>query len=457
VPEHVLSAGRRVIDSLEMLGQALGYVVTLEWQLPQSTAAVDVAWLRQPTDSAPLFVFEIESRPGEGLASNAMKVLGRDAVGGAKPLHLFHIVVRGGLRSRRPVDAAREFAGHNYTIHLLDDPGEPDRLLAAILAAHRRVAAGVDGIAVGMALRAPLWTEMTADAAMREVDNAGFEGLRGRPIATLALRDAGFRQTLVRHLMDTWEDVLRGDPPPPNRYLGTRGHWYLEYGSYMADAGCEALELGLIARLAPQHRSAAFRALQEWQAANHIGDSLGPFTGSGVQWTQYAINHLGYYWALVAALFAEVPAARAWCADQPRKLLESLNPAPSVNPAPFVERALLALWVMHALPLDDDSSSAYAAALRAVREVGGIAAEWLARPSPAGPNPEFAEVDEWRRLAPQNGNALVPTKADLQRLVCEAGDKPEDPVDLALQALLDDPIRRPQDGAGLVAFLARET
>lgn len=432
-----------------MLGRSLDYVVSLEWQLPRSTAAVDVAWLREPTEAAPLFVFEIESRPGEGLASNAMKVLGRDAVGGAKPLHLFHIVVRGGLRSRRPIDAAREFAGHNYTIHLLDDPAEPEQLLAAILSAHRRIAARVDGTALGMALRAPLWTGMTADAAMREVDTVGFEGVRGLPIVTLALRDAEFRQPLLRHLLDTWEDVLRGDRPPPNRYLGARGHRYVEYGSYMAEAACEGLELGLIARLAPQHRDAAFCALRGWQAANHIGDSLGPFTGSGVQWTQYAVNHLGYYWALVAALFAEVPGARAWCADQPGKLLAALNPAPSV------ERTLLALWVMHALPPDDDSASAYDVALRAVRDVGGMAAEWLARPNPVGPDPEYAEDDEWMRLAPQDGSGLVPTKITLHDLVRELGDKPAEPVDLALQALLEDPIMRPQDGAGLVAFLAR--
>ena len=211
MPEHVLAAGRAVIDSLEVLGQALGYNVEREWTLPESTASVDVAWLRAHDDPAPLIAFEIESRPGEGLVSNAMKLLGRDAAGGAKPLHLFHVVVRGGLRSRRPVDTAREFAGHNYTLHFLASRNEPAELLHGILRAHRRVADVVDGVVLARALRASLWSTLSADDVMREVDEAGFDGLRGQPVVTLALVDAEFRSTLTRHLLDIWGSVLRGE------------------------------------------------------------------------------------------------------------------------------------------------------------------------------------------------------------------------------------------------------
>jgi hypothetical protein len=448
VSEHVLGAGRQVIDSLELLGHALGYAVEREWPLPESTAAVDVAWLRTPADAAPLLAFEIESRPGEGLASNAMKVLGRDAADGAKPLHLFHVVVTGGLRSRRPTATAREFAGHNYSVHLLASPREPSELLVAILAAHRRVASTVDGAALGSALRASLWTGLSAAAVMRYVDDAGFAGVRGLPVATLALRDSEFRSTLIRHLMDTWGDVLEGDRPPPNRYLGAHDHRYATYGSYMAEAACEGLELGLIACLSPRHGEAAFRALQGWQRANHIGDSPGPFSGAGVQWTAYAINHLGYYWALVAALFAQVPSAQPWCANQPLKLLHALRSAPSI------ERALLALWVMHALPDEARYAGTYETAVQAVRDVGGLAGTWIARPNPTGPDPESAEEEEWTAVAPHDASALTPASNELRLLVRNCGADPGDPVDLALRALVEDPAMRPADGAELAAFLA---
>ncbi len=445
--QHVLKPGRDVIDSLSALGVALGYVVELERPLPGSTAAIDIAWLRDRSDAAPLFAFEIESRPSEGLANNAMKVLGRSTATGAKPLHLFHVVVRGGLKSRRPVDAAREFAGHNYTVHLLAGRDEPARLLDTILHAHRRLATAIDGFAIGSALRAPLWSGLPASALMQLVDDAGFGGLRGHPIVALALQDAEFRPTLIRHLLDTWSDVFSGERQPPNRYFEAVGHRYATYGSYMAEAACEGLELGLIASLSPSHAAPAFGALQGWQEANHIGDSLGPFSGSGVQWTQYAVGHLGYYWALLAALFAEVPGARRWCAIQPCKLLRALRPEP------FVERALLGVWVLHALT--DDANEWWQAASEAIHAVGGIAPSWLARPGPASPEPEFAEEEEWAALAPGDATALVPTHDQLRHLVRAHGSEPGDPVVLALEALLEDPGARPADGAMLVAYLAR--
>src|SRR5688500_13677335 len=101
---HKLKPGQDVIDALVALGQALKYDPATEWPLPGGTASVDVAWLRRPGDSAPLLMFEVESRPGEGLVSNAMKILGRSSAANPKPLHLFHIVVRGGVASQRPDD-----------------------------------------------------------------------------------------------------------------------------------------------------------------------------------------------------------------------------------------------------------------------------------------------------------------------------------------------------------------
>jgi hypothetical protein len=374
-----------------------------------------------------------------------MKILGRTAAEGAKPLHLFHVVVRGGMRSRRPTDTAREFAGHNYTVHLLASANEPGELLKAILGAHRRVTAAVDGVAVGTALRAPLWSDMSADDVVRQIEEAGLDGLRGLQVATLALHNSEFRSTLARHLIETWRGVFQGERPAPNRYLGASEHPYATYGSYMAEAACEGLELGLIARLLPEHGEQAFRTLQQWQEANHIGDSVGPFSGAGVQWTHYAMNHLGYYWALLAALFTEVPGARRWCASQPLKLVEALPATPW--------RALLALWVMHALPDDPQYQSTYEGAARAVRDVGGLAPSWIARPSPAGPDPEYAEEDEWTVLV-GDGTGVVPTPDELRRLVHSSGADPVEPVELALRALLEEPAMRPADGAALAAVLA---
>jgi hypothetical protein len=67
MPEHALEPGRQIIAALLNLGSALGYVVQPEYELPHSTAAVDVAWLRE-SDQPPLVIFEVESRPTAGIA-----------------------------------------------------------------------------------------------------------------------------------------------------------------------------------------------------------------------------------------------------------------------------------------------------------------------------------------------------------------------------------------------------
>jgi hypothetical protein len=49
MPEHALEPGRQIIAALLNLGSALGYVVQPEYELPNSASAVDVAWLREPS------------------------------------------------------------------------------------------------------------------------------------------------------------------------------------------------------------------------------------------------------------------------------------------------------------------------------------------------------------------------------------------------------------------------
>jgi hypothetical protein len=69
MPGHALEPGRHIVGALLNLGSALGYLVQPEYELPNSTAAVDVARLRE-TGQPPLVIFEVESRPSAGIAAN---------------------------------------------------------------------------------------------------------------------------------------------------------------------------------------------------------------------------------------------------------------------------------------------------------------------------------------------------------------------------------------------------
>jgi hypothetical protein len=444
MPEHKLEPGREIIAALLNLGGALGYVVQPEYELPNSDAAVDVAWLREP-GQPPLIIFEVESRPTAGLAANAIKVLGRDSAETVKPLHFFHLVMEGGARSRRPSDVTREYAAHNYSLHLLSQPGEPQRLLQDVLRVHRRVTSRVDGVDLAIALAERPWPSESTEPFLRFAEELGFSGMSERAYVVLARYARFFEPSLTRKLRALWQLELAGQAEPPNRDLEPPQKREEPYGSYMAAAACEALELGLIAQTSNSDAERAFDVLQRWQELNHIGDIPGPFTGSGSQWTEYAVGQLGFFWALVAALFARVPGARAWCGAQPASLLEHVydGDAPDI--------ALLALWVMHICAGEPGCEATYERARARLARDGGVSVAWLVSPEPATPGAD----GDWSGVSPAGEDVKVaPDAAELLQLVGRLGNEPGNAAQLALDALLEDPAYRPQAGGALVALLA---
>lgn len=443
---HTLGPGRDVIEALVVLGAALDYTTVEEWRVPDTTAAVDVAWLRRAADQVPILMFEVESRPGDGVAVNAMKLLGKRSADLPKPLHLFHVVVSGGQRSARPVDVERTFAAHNYSMHLLSADDEPAGLLSQVLSVHARIADRVDGVRLAEALRRAPWPTELVEPLLQHAETEGLAGLGEPAYVALARRSAQFRPSLTRKLRALWGAHLAGHAEPLNRYhedpQGREG----SYPSYMGSAACEALELGLLAALDPSCGPRALVVLQGWQELNHIGDSKGPFTGGGTQWTQYVLEQGAFLWALVATLMRDVPGARAWCAGQPAAFLEDLNPDAD---GPLI--AALAVWIMH-LAAAPGCETLYERARARLEVCGGVNDGWLVAPHPG---PPFE--DEWEDILPEGPDpGLAPAAAKLVAMVRAAGHPAVDPVALALGALLDDPAFRPGDGAAVAACLAAD-
>jgi hypothetical protein len=444
---HTLGPGREVIRALVALGAALDYTTVEEWRVPDTTAAVDVAWLRRAADHVPILMFEVESRPGDGVAVNAMKLLGKHAADLPKPLHLFHVVVGGGQRSARPVDVERTFAAHNYSVHLLSTDDEPAGLLSQVLSVHARIADRVDGVRLAEALRRKPWPAELVEPLLQHAETEGLRGLGEPAYVAMARRSAQFRPSLTRKLRALWAAQLAGAVEPPNRYDEDLHRRAGSYSSYMGTAACEALELGLLAALDPACGPRALVILERWQELNHIGDSKGPFTGGGTQWTQYVLEHGAFLWALVAALMRDVPGARAWCAAQPAAFLEDLNPDAD---GPLI--AALAVWIMH-LAAVPECEPTYARACARLDRCGGVNDRWLVAPHPGPPCD-----DGWEEVLPDGrGPQPVPVSEELVAMVRAKGHPAGDPVDLALGALLDDPVYRPGDGAAVAACLAADT
>ena len=358
-----------------------------------------------------------------------------------KPLHLFHLVVCGGLGSERPADAAAGFAAHNYSIHLLEAEDEPLRLFENILDVHSRVADRVDGAPFASALAEPPWPPSLLREVVAYAKDLGITGLSERCFVLLSLeKPERFLPLLLERLRQIWQQEIVEGGEPPNLYMEPAQPREEPYGSYMASAAGEAIELGLIAALQPEMGPSALRVLKRWQEFNHIGDKRGPFSGSGTQWTQYEVEHLGYMWALIAALMFRVPGAVRWCAEQPAALLAEL---PETEAG---EVLLLASWVMH-IAATAEASDIYEPARVRLERAGGISTIHLTRPEPGPPG----EDGDWAPVF--TGELAAPTEEELLQFVEQGGATPGDPLVLALEALLEDPAMRPDDGALLVAAL----
>ncbi|HEX6753840.1 MAG TPA: hypothetical protein VF093_09680 [Solirubrobacterales bacterium] len=439
--KHSLDSGQEVIDSLLLLGRSLGYLSEQEWRLRPGTAAIDVAWLRKPNDRVPLIAFEVETTASGGIAANALKVLGKDSERLRKPLHLFHVVVRGGLNSERPMDAAAGFAAHNYSIHLLEAEDEPLRLLQNILDVHSRVGDRVDGTLFASVLAGAPWPSSLLQDVIAYVQDLELGGLSERSFVLLSRENPPrFLPLLLERLQQVWHREIAEGKEPPNLYMEPPQPREEPYGSYMADAAGEALELGLIAASRPEIGSIAFGVLKRWQELNHIGDKVGPFSGAGTQWTQYEIENLGYMWGLIAALMFHVPGAVRWCAEQPAALLGEL---PETDAG---EVLLLSAWVLH-IAAAAGAKDIYETARARLERAGGISTTWLGQPEPGTPG----EDGDWNIVF--EGELAAPTAEELFHLVDRGGVEPGDPVMLALDALLEDPVMRPGDGSILAATL----
>jgi hypothetical protein len=439
--EHSLPESQAVIDGLLELGRSLFYAVEPEWRLEPGSAAIDVAWLRKPSDRVPLLAFEVETTASGGIAANALKVLGKSSDQLRKPLHLFHIVVRGGLKSDRPVDAAATFAAHNYSIHLLEAPEEPLRLLKGVLDVHSRVSDRVNGERFLSAVTRPPWPASLFFEVAEHVERLGLAGMSERCLVCLSLNEPKLFLPLLSHrLCHLWRRELKEQYEPPNLFLEPYQPREDEYGSYMASAACEAIELGLVAALNPAVGLDALAVLQRWQKLNHIGDRVGPYSGAGTQWTQYEIENLGYMWALIAALMFEVPGAARWCAEQPAALLGELSETDAG------EVLLLTAWVMH-ISAAAQADEIYESARGRLARAGGISTTWLGRPEPGTPG----EDGDWTAVF--EDPLVAPTVSELIALVKGTGTTPGDPIGLALNALIEDATHCPELGAILAATL----
>jgi hypothetical protein len=130
---------------------------------PAGSPRADLGWRRLASDEIPLFLFEIESRPGSQLAENAQKVLSMPTALMPKPLFFFQLVLRGG--GGRAARAERSHATANYAIYSLSVAGEADRFVADVVRHHGRVSSVLEPLRLWWALADPRALSVSWQAA----------------------------------------------------------------------------------------------------------------------------------------------------------------------------------------------------------------------------------------------------------------------------------------------------
>jgi hypothetical protein len=137
--KHTLPFGIEIINKLYKLGQLLGYHCEKEYPVDkENESAVDVAWLFEPEQKYPLFIFEVESKTTNSIPANPLKIFGETNQKFEKPLFLFHLLLTGGQDSRKIQQLERTYGTYNYRIYRFSLEEELN-LIKDILSQHRRL------------------------------------------------------------------------------------------------------------------------------------------------------------------------------------------------------------------------------------------------------------------------------------------------------------------------------
>lgn len=159
---HKLPLGKALIEGIFDIGQMLGYHVEKEYPVDSSVygeePAVDIAWFSKKENTFPLFIFEVESKAGNAMTANPLKVYANENKKFEKPLFFFHLVAQGGINSRYPRDLESQYGKNNYRVYLIDS-GSTTQFFCDVLAQHVRVRDEIDYIELYSLLQSAPWVD----------------------------------------------------------------------------------------------------------------------------------------------------------------------------------------------------------------------------------------------------------------------------------------------------------
>jgi hypothetical protein len=420
---HRSPASLTLIDALVELGNALGYYSDSEFAVTDTGGAVDVAWCQDPTDIAPLFIFEVETAASSSAANNPLKIFGQTSADLANPLFMFHVFMSRSENSERIKQLETQYGTQNYRTYRLG-LDEATGLVTDVLEQHRRVRNSVHILGLIRALGHDGWSTVNVHEVLEHVEKNGFRACYVPHYARLAY-DPAYRHHFVREL-------IRREPYP----WPTSDHdcWYT---TWLGEMYSPPLHLGIVAREHPEREESAVAKLRVWQEERDIAlRQIGPYLGLGQEYDYFILGIAAPLWAVAVALFPG-EAGRRYCAEQLRFLVDGFD---RIDPSISLFSAVWLLWVAAAAGSDED----YGAARKFVSDRGGINARLLADPPSIliVEREGSGEVDDqWWELIPVDPVAPPSTLGDFRESFMRspvAAHPEDDCVRLALDALTDD-------------------
>jgi hypothetical protein len=423
MPEHVLPVGRELIAALGKLGEALGYAVETEFPIDREkphTQAIDVAWMRDQEQRFPLMVFEVESTASNAAANNPLKLYSKRQF--EKPLFFFHVFVDAGRDTSRLQDLTEEYGRMNYRTYTLSHDG-PEALVGDILAQHRRLTDRLDVVAFVETLRESCLNAADYHSVLVRTESLGFNSGRGTTLPSYAVLGAAapeFLSDFQRYLVA--------------RRTGNAKREVDRYPSYFGENWVTPLHLGVLSSLQPAPSSPQyFDAFRRWhEEPGGPALRIGPWFGLNMDFDDFLAYYSAPFFALLAALMADVAGAVRYFAGQLGTVFGE------VRADRLAVRSHIASWVLHLYAVDAHAQCEFEVFRERVNADGGLAGRFLWQPYGGVP---FAHLDPVTDAAFSTDRVAVPSFEEFRsrlRAPIDAATRRQTAARLALRLLCTD-------------------
>lgn len=355
--EHTLPYGIQIINQLFKLGKLLGYHCEKEYPVDKKNdSAVDVAWLFEPEQKYPLFIFEVESKTTNSIPANPLKVFGETNQKFEKPLFLFHLLLTGGKESGKIQQLNRIFGTYNYRIYRFSSLEEETNLIKDILSQHRRLTNSLKIVDLITEIITS-WQEIDLNSIILHIEELEYEkntGLILPAYAVLSKRIPLMKKHFIRRLKQKAET--------PNGLFA-----FESYDSYLGTEWSIPVHLAMLSAFASDGMEEKyFLDFKNWQEKSYHLKQIGASYGLSRDYDIFILGMSGAVLSLIGILFYKVMGAREYVSNELLDIIKKSNR--------FGLGASLfnCVWLLHICPDSKIGKSHFEFVRKLVNENGGI-------------------------------------------------------------------------------------